>query len=209
MGTLAEYISAPPLRRPLDSIPETMSWNEAFMLVERVIGQGGQPSKLSFAGSVIDLASWSDGRWRRLKRFSLRKASGNRGWSRFFRPMPSSRFSASRFVPSLMTFMDKSCRIGLVAADQHSLETLRSDLARHAPWHQFLALGPHQQVFQRLDLVISDSEASLYRMQVHQPALRRHMGLAICAPGLFLRPSLAARSASPRLIASHRSELGR
>jgi hypothetical protein len=200
LGAFVEYSRTEPLRRAFDGTPEPVDFTEAFLVLERMIGQGGQPCSVSFIGGAIqvsDLFADHPGRFRRL---TLRSAARGR-WQRLLQLVSAPRFRANSFVPGLLTFLEKSCQIGIVGADQAALDLLGAELARHAPWHTFIAARPDRHTGRHMDLVIADGAGSLRSFQDARPSLRPQMGPVILAPAMFQRRGLgSAAAAKPHFL---------
>jgi hypothetical protein len=186
----ADYLSAAPLRHEAAAACETLTWTEAFSNVERLIGHPRQTLTVSFAGSVMQIAAACEGRQITLDRFRLQAAPAGSRWTRWLRLSGSSSLVATRFVPGLLTFLDKPSRIALVSSDMAAAAALRSELARHAPWHRFERLRALPQADGDFDFFI------VYAEHVQDPGTGAGLvpphaaALVILAPMLFekLRP---------------------
>lgn len=192
MSALVEHISTVPLRRPVAGASEVLGWTDAFLLAERIIGQGGQTSRLSFSGGMIDVVEPSSDGFGKRRRLALRSDAG-RGWRRLLRLSPSSRFTQSMFVPGLLTFLEKTCRVGLLGADEQTAQWLGAELGRHAPWHTFIPIARDGRVEQHLDLLICDRASVVEAQQTDRRGAWRPTGPTILAPALFRSPVAAGR----------------
>jgi hypothetical protein len=197
LGASAEYLAAASLRKEAGTDVETLTWSEAFLVVERLVGQGKQSPSIRFSGGYMEILMRSDSQapqlWRRL---GLRPQHKSGPLGRLLRPGSSPRFAATTFVPSLLTFLDRPCRIALVA--DAKAEALRTDLAARAPWHDFVVTAPTDAVGGRFDIVLSDAEPSGRMLKRKQAGFGR--GLVIVAPGLFPGHGLSLRPVSFRQL---------
>ncbi len=196
MDVSADYLSAAPLRHEATAAGETLTWTEAFAKVERLIGHPRLTLTVSFAGSVVQIAAACEGHQIPFDRFSLRAAPARSSFARWLRPSASSSLVATRFVPALLTFLEKPCRVGLVSSDMATLAGLQSELAGHAPWHRFERLGTLPQAEGDFDVLLVDADpaqapaAGAVNVRPHPAAL------VIVAPMLFAKPRSAPRSAT-------------
>lgn len=76
-----------------------------------------------------------------------------------WRRQPTARFSPTRFISALLTYVAEPRRIGLIGNDKGRLEALCAHFGRHAPWHEFVVIGTDASLPGRLDLVIVDTVA--------------------------------------------------
>lgn len=148
-----------------------LGWNAVLGLVEGLISLPGNRATLAFLDERTVLRQAFDVAYRdRLSRRLLLP-----GGSRVFtllanalqaKPVPV-RFSPDTFVPALLTFLEKGCRIGIAGEDIARIDALRGYFARHAPWHDIVAIAPDDEITQRCDLVIVDaaSPAGEQRME--------------------------------------------
>ncbi len=197
MDLSADYLSAASLRKEAGTDIETLTWSEAFLVIERLVGQGKQSLSVRFSRGYMEILMRSDSQAPRLRRrFGLRSQQKSGLLSRLLRSRSSPRFAATTFVPGLLTFLDKPCRIALVANAKADAEALRADLAARTPWHEFVVTAPTDAVGGRFDIVLSDVETSDRLLTRKQAGGGR--GLRIVAPGLFPRHGLSLRPVSLR-----------
>ncbi len=108
------------------------------------------------------------------------------------------RFSPASFISALLTYFAEPCRIGLLGDNKGRLESLCRHFARHAPWHEFVAIAPDANLCGRLDLLIVDAAVADQRIEDRLDGA--DIGLVIMAGrGLsrLVRPHAVSTGAQP------------
>lgn len=138
-----------------------LGWNAALALAEGLISLRGNRTTLAFVDERTALRQVVDALYRDQLSRRLLLPGGNGILGRLanaLRAKPARvRFSASTFVPALLTFLEKGCRIGIASEDTARTAALRSHFARHAPWHDIVTINADDDIVQRCDLIIVDA----------------------------------------------------
>ncbi|MDE1159688.1 MAG: hypothetical protein PW791_15720 [Neorhizobium sp.] len=173
-----------------------LGWSGALALADSLIGREAGRSTLAFLDDRAAIDRVLDGHYRAALRQRLlidarRFAAG---------PMRGPRtraasLTAARFIPALLTFLDRPCRVGLAGRDPGRLERLKLALRRHTPWHEFSVVSPAELPTAGYDLVIVDAVSPAEERLVE----RQLVGLT---NGLLL---MGGRSLSALVPAAERS----
>ncbi|MCC2608551.1 hypothetical protein [Neorhizobium petrolearium] len=138
-----------------------LGWNAVLGLAEGLISLRGNRTTLAFLDERTVLRQVIDALYRDQLSRRLLLPGGSRVFSLLAntlqaKPTPV-RFSAGTFVPALLTFLEKGCRIGIAGEDIARIDALRGHFARHAPWHDIVTIAPDDEIVQRCDLIIVDA----------------------------------------------------
>jgi hypothetical protein len=166
-----------------------LGWNSALSLVEGLVSLRGNRTTLAFLDERSFLRQLIDPAYRSELGRRLILPSGGRVLGMLSKGLrekaPPARFSAATFLPSLLTFLEKSCRIGIAGEDVARLKSLRDHFARHAPWHEIVVVDPGLETPQDLDFVIVDAKTTAQESRIERWLVPAHAGLVIFAgPGL-------------------------
>ncbi len=120
-----------------------MDWNSALELAEDLARSPSGRSAISFLGVRLMARCLFDPLTRRRVARHLLLPSGSIAAGMIFRLLPGrrapTRYSASTFVPALLTYAQDRLRIAVAGDTAESMETLRARLQRHAPWHDVVS----------------------------------------------------------------------
>lgn len=162
-----------------------LGWNAALSLVEGIVALRGNRTALAFLDGRSFLRQLIDPAYRSELGHRLMLPSGGRVFGMLSsgiceRSAPE-RFSATIFLPALLTFLEKSYRIGIAGEDIARLRVLREHFARHAPWHEIIVVGPGQEVLPALDFIIVDAATAAQEIRIARWLAAGHAGLTIFA----------------------------
>jgi hypothetical protein len=101
----------------------------------------------------------------------LRRLSGSK---------PAKRFPPDSFTLSLLTFLERPRRIGIVSDDT---QALKARLIRHSPWHNVVEMEASGLDAGNFDLVIVDLKRREHRMRAEQNLAALQTGLVIITDG--------------------------
>jgi UDP-N-acetyl-D-mannosaminuronic acid transferase (WecB/TagA/CpsF family) len=160
-----------------------LGWNAALSLVEGMVSLQGNRTALGFLDSRSYLRQFIDPAYRSElgRRLILPGIGGILGRLSSRSGEKSARFSAATFLPALLTFLERSCRIGLVGEDIVHLRGLREHFAHHAPWHEIIVVGPGQEALPALDFIIVDAATAAQEIRIAHWLAPGHAGLTIFA----------------------------
>lgn len=166
-----------------------LGWNSALSLVEGLVSLRGNQTTLGFLDERSLLRQLIDPAYRSGLCRRLMLPSGGRVVGMLSKGLrdkaPPARFSAATFLPALLTFLEKSCRIGIAGEDVARLKSLRDHFARHAPWHEIVVVDPGLETPRDLDFVVVDAETTAQESRIERWLVPAHAGLVIFAgPGL-------------------------
>ncbi|MFB9950197.1 hypothetical protein ACFFP0_15145 [Rhizobium puerariae] len=138
-----------------------LGWNAALGLAEGLISLHGNRTTLAFLDARTTFRQAVDPAYRAQLSGRLLLPGGSRAFGLLMNGMQPktgpARFSARGFVPALLTFLEKPCRIGIAGEDCLRVGSLRDHFARHSPWHDVVAIAPGQEAPEVFDLVIVDA----------------------------------------------------
>ncbi|MCJ9750493.1 hypothetical protein MOV61_07125 [Neorhizobium sp. BETTINA12A] len=160
-----------------------LGWNATLGLAESLIALRGNRSTLGFLDERTTLRQMVDPAYRSQLGRRVLLPGGGRAFSllakaRHGKPAPV-RFSATTFVPALLSFMEKSRRIGIAGEDTGRIEALREHFARHAPWHDVAVVALDQEISQRFDLVLVDAASLAQERRIERRLALVRTGLVI------------------------------
>ncbi|WP_117190923.1 hypothetical protein [Rhizobium terrae] len=162
-----------------------LGWNAALGLAEGMISLRGNRTTLSFFDERSILRQALDLGYRDQLSRRLLLPGGGRAFgllARLLRPQsPSVRYAAKTFIPSLLTFLERKHRIGIAGEDAGRIEALSEHLARHAPWHEVVAIHPDQEISRRFDLVIVDAKNLAQERRIERRLSSVRTGLVVMA----------------------------
>lgn len=162
-----------------------LGWNAALRLVEGLASLRGNRTTLAFLDARSALRQAVDPGYRDRLGSRLLLPAGGAAFgllSKALRKKPAPvRFSARTLVPALLTFLEKGHRIGIVGEDIARIEALRGHFARHAPWHEIVAIAPDQDITQRFDLVIVDAPHFAEEKRIERRLVSIRTGLVVMA----------------------------
>lgn len=176
-----------------------LGWNAALGLVESLVALRGNRTTLGFLDERTAFRQMVDPAYRsQLGRRMLLPGGG-----RAFRVLSKVRgekpapvcFSAKTFVPALLSFLEKSHRIGIAGEDGGRAEALRDHFARHAPWHQVVVIAPDQEISRRFDLIIVDAASIAQERRIERRLASVRTGLVVMA-GSGLSAFIQGRTAA-------------
>ncbi|WP_105381501.1 hypothetical protein [Neorhizobium alkalisoli] len=167
-----------------------LGWNAALSFVEGLVSLRGNRATVAFLDSRNVLRQLIDPAYRSELDRRLILPSGGRVLGMLSKGLrekaPPARFSAATFLPALLTFLEKSCRIGIAGGDVARLTSLRDHFARHAPWHEIVVVNPGLEPPRDLDFVVVDAETTAQEGRIERWLMPAHAGLVIFAgSGLF------------------------
>ncbi len=176
-----------------------LGWTAALTLADSLIGGNAGRATLGFLDDRAAIDRVLDGHYRAAlrKRVLIDARRFSAGPMRGTRARTAS-LTAARFIPALLTFLDRPCRIGLAGRDAGRLERLRLALRRHAPWHEFSIVTAVDLPTAEYDLVIADAASPAEERLVE----RQLFGLS---NGLLL---MGGRSLSALVPAAERKRRG-
>jgi hypothetical protein len=180
MNASAQFVSSDAVE--ITPAPQicSLGWAGALALADALIGKETGRATLAFLDDRAAIDRVLDGHYREaLKRRVLidarRFAAG---------PMRGPRaraasLTAARFIPALLTFVDRPCRIGIAGRDMARLERLRLVLRRHAPWHDFAIVTAADLPTADYDLVIVDAPSPAEERLVERQLVGLSHGLLL------------------------------
>ncbi|MCJ9670188.1 MULTISPECIES: hypothetical protein [unclassified Neorhizobium] len=162
-----------------------LGWNATLGLVESLIALRGNRSTLGFLDERTTLRQMVDPAYRSQLGRRVLLPGGGRAFSlltkaRHEKPAPV-RFSATTFVPALLSFMEKSHCIGIAGEDTGRVEALREHFARHAPWHDMAVVALDPEISQRFDLVLVDAASLAQERRIERRLASVRTGLVVMA----------------------------
>lgn len=160
----------------------TLGWNAALAHAQELALSQGKPATIAFLDEA-KFAALLLGGGRDDRHHLLLPAGGKflRLLLKFIwrkRPFEAA-FTSAGFTSALLTYFAAPRRIGLVGDDKSRAEALCTHLARHAPWHEFVAIAPDTSLSGRLDLVIAEAAVAGRHMERRLEGL--DIGLVIMA----------------------------
>lgn len=160
-----------------------LGWDAALSLVEGIVSLRGNRTALAFLDGRSFLRQLIDPAYRSElgHRLILPGIGGILGRLSSRSGEKSARFSAATFLPALLTFLEKSYRIGIAGEDIARLRVLREHFARHAPWHEIIVVGPGQEAHLDLDFIIVDAATAAQEIRIARWLAAGHAGLTIFA----------------------------
>lgn len=93
----------------------------------------------------------------------------------------TARFSATSFVPALLTYLGDRRRVAIVGDDAGRLDALCAHFSDHAPWHDFSCFAADARLPGRFDLVIADAGGQAAECRIWQALAGSDIGLVIMA----------------------------
>lgn len=121
-----------------------LDWSSALALIEDRLGEEEGFTHIAFLNANNANIMVSDEGYRAVLQCSLVLPDGI-GVDIAARILYGDRFHANLngtdLVPSLLTFVERPLRVGLLGAKPKVLEKATANLRRHAPWHQFICIS--------------------------------------------------------------------
>ncbi|MGV8938444.1 MAG: WecB/TagA/CpsF family glycosyltransferase [Allorhizobium sp.] len=72
----------------------------------------------------------------------------------------SANLNGTDFVPAMLTYIEKSLRVGLIGGQSHVLATAAERFRRHSPWHEFIEISDGYFDMDNSEAVIAKLESS-------------------------------------------------
>ncbi|TWF53389.1 hypothetical protein [Neorhizobium alkalisoli] len=191
MTASGQFAAAGPARTmfdlPFDQSGTEPGWMTALVQIEHLAdfrsGRQGSPVTVTFEKERLPLKHVfagnahpvSDARIvlpvRNALSDRLRRLSGSKS---------PTRFAPDAFTLSLLTFLERNRRIGLVGDDTNQL---KAALVRHAPWHDFVEIDMSGKDTGDFDLVIVDLKRREHQSRAAQSLAGLQTGLVIVTDG--------------------------
>jgi exopolysaccharide biosynthesis WecB/TagA/CpsF family protein len=120
-----------------------LDWSETFLFVNALADMPIGQTTISFLNAHNANLMLSDSGFRDVLTRHLVLPDGVgidfASLARYGKRFPAN-LNGTDFVPGLMTYISRPKRVGLVGARADVLEKAREGFARHAPWHEFIAI---------------------------------------------------------------------
>ncbi|THV23679.1 WecB/TagA/CpsF family glycosyltransferase [Peteryoungia ipomoeae] len=121
-----------------------LDWSSALALIEERLGEDQSFTHIAFLNANNANIMVSDEGYRRVLGRSLVLPDGI-GVDIAARILYGDRFLANLngtdLVPTLLTYVERPLRVGLLGAKPEVLEKATANLQQHAPWHQFICIS--------------------------------------------------------------------
>ena len=164
-----------------------LGWNATLGLVEGLVSLRGNRTTLSFFDERTSLRQALDLSYRHQLDRRLLLPSGGRAFGLLAKILKKRhggrRYSAEAFVPALLTYLERPCTIGVAGEDVGRLEAIRDHFAKHAPWHEVIAILPDEDASRRFDLVVVDAASLAAERRVERHLASVRTGLVVMAGG--------------------------
>ena len=121
-----------------------LAWSEAYMFISALADMPVGQTVLAFANAHNLNIAQTDPDYRDCLSRQVILPDGLgvdiASLSLYGKPFPAN-LNGTDFVPALLTYMTRGKRIGLIGAAPDVLARARDGFARHAPWHEFIAIS--------------------------------------------------------------------
>jgi len=143
--TVAQTFTQVSPPRPLFDLPVyDLTWPDALALVNELTAQPAAHAHISFLNANNANIMFGDPEYRAILGQHMVLPDGI-GIDIASLVLSGHRFSANLngtdFVPAMLTYIEKSQRVGLIGGQAHVLSAAAERFRRHSPWHQFIEIS--------------------------------------------------------------------
>lgn len=161
---VAQDFTQVPAPRPLFDLPVyDLTWPGALALVNELAAKSAAQAHISFLNANNANIMFGDPEYRAILGQHMVFPDGI-GIDIASLVLSGHRFSANLngtdFVPALLTYIERSQRVGLIGGHRHVLATAAERFRSHSPWHEFVEISDGYFDKDNCDAVIARIERS-------------------------------------------------
>jgi exopolysaccharide biosynthesis WecB/TagA/CpsF family protein len=188
-------------RRTIFDLPVCdLGWDDALVFINQLASMPVGQTVVSFVNARSLVKTLRDDEYRNIISHNLILPDGialNVASQVAHRsPFPANLKDTS-FVPSLLTFMERPQRIGLIGGTHDVVERAAASFRHHTPWHEFIIIsgsdfdkedsseGVSEIERQKLDILIAEMGTPLQEKWIHRNIHADHARLVMTVGSLF------------------------